>query len=103
MPREARIETTVWRYRRGGDCKGRQVSRFGIAGSASTQALVSPGCGLAGAERLESDDGVGVLDTRNDLHLLVDEMADVGVVVDVEFHQQIVVARGRINFRGDLG
>ena len=49
---------------------------------------------LAGAERLEGDDGVGVLDARNDLHPLIDEMADVGVVVDIEFYQQIVIASG---------
>src|SRR6187549_1273109 len=57
----------------------------------------------ARAERLEGDDGVGVLDARNHLHLLVDEMADVGVVADVELDQQIVVARGGIDLRGDLG
>ena len=37
------------------------------------------------------------------LHLLVDEVADVGFVVDVEFHQQVVVAGGRIDLGGDLG
>src|ERR1700722_6308844 len=58
---------------------------------------------LTGAERLEGDDGGGVLNAGNDLHLFVDEMADIGVVVDVEFHQQIVIARGGINFGGDLG
>src|SRR5271170_1567151 len=58
--------------------------------------------GLAGAERLEGDDGVGVLDAGNDLHLLVDEVADVGVVIDVEFDQQVVIAGGGIDFRGDL-
>src|SRR5438445_3339009 len=58
---------------------------------------------LARAERLESDDGVGVLDARNHLHLLVDEMADVGVVIDVEFYQEIVIAGGGIDLRGDLG
>ena len=58
---------------------------------------------LAGAERLEGDDGVGVLDTRNHLHLLVDEMADVGVVADIELDQQIVIAGGGLDLRGDLG
>src|SRR3979411_3201541 len=56
---------------------------------------------LAGAERLEGDDGMGVLDAGNHLYLLVDEMADVGVIVDVEFDQQIVVARGGIDLRAD--
>src|ERR1700680_4669993 len=58
---------------------------------------------LAGAERLEGNDGVGVLDAGNDLHLLVDEMADISVVVDVELHQEVVIARGRIDLGGDLG
>ena len=46
---------------------------------------------------------MGVLNAGNDLHLLIDEVADVGVVVDVEFDEQIVIARGGIDFRGDLG
>src|ERR1700730_1040898 len=58
---------------------------------------------LAGAERLEGDDGMGVLDAGNDLYLLVDEVADIGVVVDVELYQEIVVARGGINLGGNLG
>src|SRR5258705_14005307 len=58
---------------------------------------------LAGAERLEGDDGVGVLDAGDHLHPFVDEMADVGVVVDVELDQQIVIAGGGIDLRGDLG
>src|SRR5438477_347708 len=52
---------------------------------------VIPGA-LAAAERLEGDDGVGVLDAGNHLHLLVDEMADVGLVIDVELDQQVVIA-----------
>ena len=59
--------------------------------------------GLARAERLEGDDGVGVLDARQDLDLLVDEMADVGVLVDVELDQKVVVARGGIDLGRDLG
>src|ERR1700761_5494842 len=58
---------------------------------------------LAGAERLEGDDGMGVLNARNDLDLLVDEVADVGVVIDIELHQEIVIARGGVDFRGNLG
>src|SRR5712672_3278859 len=46
---------------------------------------------------------MGVLDARNHLHPFVDEMADVGVVVDVELYQQIVVACGGIDLGGDLG
>ena len=58
---------------------------------------------LARTERLEGDDGVSVLNAGNDLHLLVDEMADIGVVVDVELYQQVVIARGGIYLGGDLG
>src|SRR5262245_12131778 len=58
---------------------------------------------LARAEGLEGDDGVGVLDARDHLHLLVDEMADIGVVVDVELDQEIVVAGCGIDLRGDFG
>src|SRR6202453_884206 len=58
---------------------------------------------LAGAECLEGDDGVGVLDAGNDLHLLIDEMANISVVVDVELHQEVVITRGRIDLGGDLG
>src|SRR5215813_9430034 len=51
-----------------------------------------------GAEGLEGDDGVGVLDARQHLDLLVDEVTDVGVVVDVELQKKIVVACGGIDF-----
>src|ERR1700744_5161327 len=46
---------------------------------------------------------MGVLDAGNDLDLLVDEVADVGVVIDIELHQEIVIARGGVDFRGNLG
>src|SRR5882672_3282292 len=46
---------------------------------------------LTGAERLEGDDGEGVLDTRKHLHLFVHEVADVGIVLDIELDQQIVL------------
>src|SRR5215475_9479581 len=59
--------------------------------------------GLTRPERLEGDDGKGVLDARNDLHLLVDEVADVGVLVDIELDQEVVLARGGVDLRGDLG
>src|SRR4029078_5815426 len=61
------------------------------------------GARLSPAERLEGDDGVGVLDAGNDLHLLVNEMADVGLVVDVKLDQQVVMAGGGVDLRGDLG
>src|SRR5690242_502851 len=58
---------------------------------------------LAGPECLERDDGERILDARNDLHLLVHEMTDVGFVIDIEFHQEVIVPRGRIDLGGDLG
>src|SRR6185312_385986 len=58
---------------------------------------------LAGPECLERDDGERILDARNDLHLLVHEMADVGFVIDIELHQEIIVSGSRIDFGGDLG
>src|SRR4030095_5419517 len=53
----------------------------------------------SGLKRLESDDGARVLDSGDALHLLIHEVTDVRAAVDVEFHQQIVIAGGRI----DLG
>src|ERR1700751_6244644 len=58
---------------------------------------------LTGPECLEGDDGQRVLDARNDLHLLVDEMADIGVVVDIELDQEIIVPGGGVDLGGDLG
>src|SRR4029079_17703373 len=49
------------------------------------------------------DDRPRVLDTRNDLNLLVDEMADIGAGLDIDLHQQVEFARGRIDLGGDLG
>lgn len=46
---------------------------------------------------------MGVLDARQDLHLLVDEVADVSVLVDVELHQEVVVAGRGVDLGGDLG
>src|SRR5436190_24333772 len=43
------------------------------------------------------------MDTRDGLHLLVDEMADIGAGLDVELDQQVEFAGGRIDFGGDLG
>src|SRR5712691_11116325 len=68
-----------------------------------SKVTVDPGGILARAERLEGDDGEGVLDARNELHLLVHEVADVGVVVDIELDQEVVMPCGGIDLRGDLG
>src|SRR5712675_818472 len=58
---------------------------------------------LTGAERLEGDDGEGVLDTRKHLHLFVHEVADVGIVLDIELDQQIVLPGGGVDLGRDLG
>src|SRR4029077_2941315 len=55
------------------------------------------------SERLERDDRTGVEDAGNRLHLLIDEMADVGSVLDVEFHQQVEISGDRVDLRGNLG
>src|SRR5438094_1546332 len=55
------------------------------------------------SKRLEGDDGARILDARDRLHLLVDEMADVGLLLDVELHQQVVISGGRIDLGCELG
>src|SRR5207249_9538414 len=55
------------------------------------------------SKRLERDDRVRILDAWNRLHLLVDEMADVGLLLDVELHQQVVISGGRIDLGSQLG
>src|SRR5665213_39920 len=54
-------------------------------------------------EGFEGDDGMRVPDAIHALHLFIDEVSDIGAGIDVEFHQQIVVAGGRVDFGGDLG
>jgi hypothetical protein len=46
---------------------------------------------------------VRVLDAGDALHFLIHEVADVGARLDIEFHQQVIVARGRVDLGGDLG
>src|SRR5258707_5996509 len=52
-------------------------------------------------ERLVGDDREGVFHARQDLQLLGDEAADIGIFGEIALHQEIVLARGRIDF-GDL-
>src|SRR5258705_11137703 len=54
-------------------------------------------------KRLERDDRPGIQNARNGLDLLVDKMADVGAVLDIELHQQAEVTGGRKNFGCDFG
>src|SRR6185436_10548315 len=51
------------------------------------------------AERLEGDEGEGVLHAGQRLDVAGDEVADVGLVVEVALHQQVVLAGGRIDLR----
>src|SRR3972149_10770997 len=55
------------------------------------------------AEGLEGDDGAGILNAGDGLHLLVDEMTDIGAFLDIELRQQVELSGGRIDFGGDLG
>src|SRR5262249_32249994 len=55
------------------------------------------------SECLEGDDRARVLDARYGLHLLVDEVADVGLLLDVKLHQQVEIPGGRIDLGGELG
>src|ERR1700721_1531364 len=55
------------------------------------------------AEGLEGDDGAGVLHADDGLHLLGDEVADIGALIDIKFHQQVEIAGGGINLRSNLG
>jgi len=56
-----------------------------------------------GLECLEGDNRVRVLDAGDTLHLFVDEVADVGPGIDVEFHQQVIVAGRGIDLGDDFG
>src|SRR5262249_36969636 len=79
----------------------------GASASSASSASATPKARRAPHELaskcLECDDGTRVLDARNGLHALVDEMADIGAVLDVELNQQIIVAGGGVDFGGDLG
>src|SRR3546814_16488889 len=50
-------------------------------------------------ERLEGDEGEGVLDAGEGLNLLVHEVADVGAVPEVALDQQVVLPRRGVDFR----
>src|SRR5574337_291327 len=54
-------------------------------------------------KRLEGDDGARIDDARDRLHLVADEMTDVDILLDIELCQDIEVAGGRVDLRGDLG
>ena len=55
------------------------------------------------SERFEGDDRPRVDDAGDDLHPMADEMADVDVLLDVELGEDVEVAGGRVDLRGDLG
>jgi hydroxyethylthiazole kinase len=57
---------------------------------------------LRASKRLEGDDGPGIGDARNGLHLFRYKMADIGCGIDVEFYQKIEIAGGRVDFRGNF-
>src|SRR5271169_5415462 len=77
-----------------------------MRGSASKPAsrMKDPGlAGSVGSERPKGDDGPGIGDPGNRLHLLSDEMTNVDVAFNVELGENVVMAGDRINLRGDLG
>jgi len=53
-------------------------------------------------KRFEGDDGVGVLNAFELVDLLVYEMANIGIIINVEFDQQIVITGCGIDFRGNF-
>ena len=52
---------------------------------------------------LEGNNRMRIDDVGDGLYLLADEVADIGVVIDVEFGQNVEMAGNRIDFRGDFG
>src|SRR5215472_17183716 len=74
-----------------------------INGGADTASRSAIPRGVLSLKGLERDDRPGVLNARDGLHLFVDEMADVGAVLDIELHQQVEVTGGRVNLGCDLG
>src|ERR1700689_1661738 len=57
---------------------------------------------LSPRESLECDDGARVLDAGNGLYFLRHEVADIRALLHIKLHQQVEVARSRINLRGDF-
>ena len=55
---------------------------------------------MMSGEGVEGNDGLRVPDTLNGVDLLIDEVANITVVGDIEFGHQIKFARNRIAFRG---
>lgn len=47
-------------------------------------------------------DRISVFDTTEFVNIFVDEVADIGVVVNVEFDQKVIVACDRVDLRGDF-
>ncbi len=74
----------------------------GASGDALAGAAAAPGgAGEDSGKRFESVDRKGVFDAGQELELAGDETADIGVVVEIALHQQIVLARDRMHL-GDL-
>src|SRR5690348_6162075 len=57
---------------------------------------------LPSGEGLEGDGREGVLHVPQRLDLAGDEVADVGLLVEIALHQQVVLARGRVDLRHAL-
>lgn len=55
------------------------------------------------SKRLERNHGLRVLNAIEHLHLVGDEVADIVLLIEVEFRENVVIAGGGIDFRGDFG
>jgi hypothetical protein len=51
-------------------------------------------------EGLERNDCSRILNAGNGLNPLVHKVSDIGVAIDIELYQEIIVARRRVDFRG---
>jgi hypothetical protein len=63
------------------------------------QCQVDPDRCLRLTESLEGDQGEGVLHAGKGLDLAGDEVTDIGLFVELAFHEKVVLAGGRIDLR----
>jgi hypothetical protein len=74
-----------------------------LAQAGDISAGILPGKVRFASERPKRDGCEGVLDAGYDSDAFIDEMADIDLVVDIEFGDQFVVSGGGIDLRRDLG
>src|SRR5476649_737606 len=69
------------------------------AGSISTHKASAALPPFTSGERLEGDQGEGVLHAGHGLDLRRYEVTDVDLLVEIAFHQEVILAGGRIDLR----